>query len=115
MKRASAFQVIGALRALRAFEKQHLHFLTTAEDRDLVCEIGYAQARGSPLGMKQLLLLGVGSPATLHRRLRRLRDLGLLHYGRSTRDRRSVEVTLSPRLLQVYARCGRAFGFLAAE
>lgn len=100
---------------MRAFEKRHLHFLTTAEDRDIVCEIGYQQGRGAPLGMKQLLLLDVGSVATIQRRLRRMRHLGLLRCNRSVRDRRAVEVTLSPRLLRAYERCGRTFGFLAAE
>jgi hypothetical protein len=110
----TAFRVIGLLRELRAYEKRHLPFLTTCEDHDLVCEIGHHQGLGKPLGMKHLLLLEIGSVATLQRRLRRLRHAGLLKCERSARDRRAVEVTLSTRLLRAYARCGRALGLRAA-
>jgi hypothetical protein len=111
---SAAFRVLGLLRELRAYEKRHLQSLTTCQDHDLVCEIGHHQGLGKPLGMKQLLLLDVGSAATLQRRLSRMCRLGLLRCTRSARDRRVVEVTLSPRLLRFYARCGRALGFLAA-
>ena len=78
------------LRALRAFEKQHLDFFSTVEDHHLIGEIGYHQAKGKPLTLKQLFLLDVGSVATVQRRLRRLKELGLVQHRRAANDRRAV-------------------------
>ena len=63
------------LRALREFERRHLKQLSTVEDLDLVCEIGFHQEKGQPLSIKQLYLLNLASVATIQRRLRRLRPL----------------------------------------
>ena len=60
------------LRALREFERRHLKQLSTVEDLDLVCEIGFHQEKGQPLSIKQLYLLNLASVATIQRRLRRL-------------------------------------------
>lgn len=92
------------LRALRAFGKRHLDVFSTAEDHHLIGEIGYHQAKGKPLTLKQLFLLGVGSIATVQRRLRRLKELGLVQHRRSARDRRAVELTLSPKCMRVFAK-----------
>lgn len=92
------------LRAIRAFEKRNLPFLATLEDFDLVREIGYHQEQGAPLTMKQLYLLDVASLATVQRRLRRLRELGLVQQLRSASDGRALELHLAPRLLKLLAR-----------
>src|ERR1700694_5989856 len=92
------------LRALRAFEKQQLDFLSTVEDHHLIGEIGYHQGKGKPLTLKQLFLLGVGSIATVQRRLRRLKDLGLVQHRRAASDRRAVELTLSPKCIRIFAK-----------
>src|SRR4029077_19470732 len=92
------------LRALRTFEKQHLEFLSSVEDHQLIVEIGYHQAKGKPLTLKQLFLLDVGSVATVQRRLRRLKGLGLLQQRRAASDRRAVELTLTPKCLRIFAK-----------
>ena len=92
------------LRALRAYEKEHLEFLGTLEDHHLIGEIGYHQAKGNPVTLKQLFLLDVGSIATVQRRLRRLKQLGFVRQRRAARDRRSVQLTLSPKCLRVFAK-----------
>jgi DNA-binding MarR family transcriptional regulator len=89
------------LRALRGFEKQHLDFLGTVEDRHLIGEIGYHQAKGKPLTLKQLFLLDVGSIATVQRRLRRLKALGLVQQRRAASDLRTVGLTLSPKCVRI--------------
>lgn len=99
-----ASSVFRLLRDMRALEKRHLAFLETLEDRDLVCEIGWHQAEGRPLTLKKLFLLDVGSVATVQRRLRRLRRLGLVVQRRCEHDRRSIELTLSPKLLKLYEK-----------
>jgi DNA-binding MarR family transcriptional regulator len=92
------------LRALRVFEKQHLDFFSTVEDHHLIGEIGYHQAKGKPLTLKQLFLLDVGSVATVQRRLRRLKELGLVQHRRAASDRRAVELTLTPKCVRIFAK-----------
>jgi hypothetical protein len=100
------------LRAMRAFERRYLHFLVTLEDFDLVREIGYHQAHGAPLTMKQIYLLGIGSVATVQRRLRRLRELGAIQQRRTARDARNLELTITPKVLRTYAKYGELLGLL---
>jgi hypothetical protein len=99
---ASAIRAISRLRAMRAFERRHLHSLRSLEDRDLVCEIGYHQGHHRPLTLKQIYRLDIGSVATVQRRLRRLRREGCIRHAPSERDHRALEFTLSPKLLQVF-------------
>ena len=96
--------VFQKLRALSAFERDHLNFFSSAEDPHLIAEIGSCQAQGSPMTLKQLLLLDVGSLATVQRRLRRLTELGLVHHKRTSHDRRAVELTLTPKCLRMLAK-----------
>jgi DNA-binding MarR family transcriptional regulator len=102
--RGSVMGVFAALRTTRAFRRRHLQFIETAEDQDLVLEIGYHQERGEPLSMKRLQLLGVTSVPTLQRRLRRLRQAGVVVIRRSENDGRAVELLLSPKALRAYAK-----------
>ena len=102
-------RVFERLRALTAFEKQHLPELRTLEDHHLIHEIGYHQAKGRPLTLKQLFLLDAGSIATVQRRLRRLKQLGVIAQRRSPTDRRAVELTLSPKFQRAFTRYGQFF------
>jgi DNA-binding MarR family transcriptional regulator len=91
------------LRALRAFEKPHVDFAGTVEDYHLIGEIGSHQAKGKPLTLKQLSLLDIGSIATVQRRLRQLKELGLVKHRRAANDRRAIELTLSPKCVRIFA------------
>src|SRR4051812_27522791 len=103
-------RVFERLRALRTFEKQHLGFLRTIEDHNLVREIGYHQAEGTPLTLKQLFLLDIGSVATVQRRLRRLKQLGIVQQKKSMTDGRAVHITLAPRALKLIEKYATLFG-----
>lgn len=94
------------LRALRAFEKHHADSLSTVEDYHLIGEIGDHQAKGRPLTLKQLSVLEIGSIATVQRRLRRLKDLGLVKHRRAASDRRAVELMLSPKCVRILSKYG---------
>jgi DNA-binding MarR family transcriptional regulator len=89
-------QAFQKLKTLRELERQQLPFLRTVEDFDIVVQIGYHAEAASPLTLKQLFLLGIGSAATIQRRLSRLKRLGVVQHKRVERDRRSVELSLSP-------------------
>jgi Fic family protein len=92
------------LHALREFEKRHLGFLRTLEDYDMVREIGLHEERGKPLTLKRLYTLDLASMATIQRRLRRLKALGVIVARKSGTDGRAVELTVSPKVLRIYAR-----------
>lgn len=94
-----SFDVFHRLQAIREFEKRQLAFLETVEDLDILVQIGLRQETGSALTLKELLLLGIGSPATVQRRLRRLRQHGVVQQERCPRDRRNVALAVSARFL----------------
>jgi hypothetical protein len=98
-----AFAALGSLCELRAFERRHLPFVRTLEERDLICAIGQAQAAGKPLTMKEAFLLGLGSVATVQRRLRHLKRHGAIQQKPCEHDRRVVELLLAPKLLKAIA------------
>ena len=101
----SKLPLFETLRALREFERRHLPFLQTLEDCDLVREVGYRQAKGRPLTLKELMLLGLGSVPTMQRRLRRLRQLKVIVQYRCATDRRAVELVLSPKVVKTIGLC----------
>ena len=103
-------QVFARLRALAEFRRRHLPFLQTVEDYEILRELGHHQVLGAPLTLKQLLLTGIGSIATLQRRLRRLKKIGLVREARSAEDRRAIELTLSPACMRAFARYGEMLG-----
>jgi DNA-binding MarR family transcriptional regulator len=90
------------LRALRRFRKEHPDIFGTLEGQHLVSEIGFHQANGEPLTLKQLFLIDISSIATVQRRLRRLKELGLVRHRQLPVDRRSIELILSPKCLRIY-------------
>jgi DNA-binding MarR family transcriptional regulator len=110
--------VFAALQKTRGFRRRHFQFIESCEDVDVVVEIGYHQEKGKPLSMKELQLLGVTSVPTLQRKLRRLRQAGVVQARKSEKDGRAVELVLSPKVLKSYARYGeliRSLELHAAE
>lgn len=98
------------LRELAAYKRQHLPFLTTLQDYELVGEIGYRYAMGDPLTMNAALRLELGSVATLQRQLRRLRHAGVISIERSDGDRRVSIITLTPKALKALASYAEILG-----
>jgi len=96
-----------ALKALNNFRGQHLPYLRTIEDIELLHEIGLHQAAGRPLTLKTLFLQGIGTVATVQRRLSRLKRLGVVQQTRADHDRRLVNLTVTPEVWAVYSRMGR--------
>jgi hypothetical protein len=73
----------------------------------LIREIGFNHAAGHPLSLKQLFLQGIGSVATVQRRLARLKRLGIVEQTKADHDKRIVRLTLSPAARKLYTRWGR--------
>jgi DNA-binding MarR family transcriptional regulator len=82
-------------------------FVKTLEDQDLIREIGFSQAAGHPLSLKQLFSHGIASVATVQRRLARLKHLGIVEQTKADHDRRLVRLTLTPAARKLYMRWGQ--------
>jgi DNA-binding MarR family transcriptional regulator len=95
------------LHTLRAFEKQHLPWLQTLEDFDIVKAIGYHHEADMAFALKHLFEMDIGSAATINRRLKRLKQLGLVRQKRSARDGRVQLLTLRPGLQRIFDRYGQ--------
>jgi DNA-binding MarR family transcriptional regulator len=92
------------MRSLAELRSRHLPFLESLEDYDLVQEIAHHQAAGVAVTLKQLLLAGIGSAATVQRRLGRLKRLGVVRHKPSRDDRRSVVLSLSPACMKAFRK-----------
>ena len=86
-------------------EHHHLPFIKTLEDRNIAAHIGYHDTLSEePLTLKLLYLLGVGSFATVQRRLARLVNMGVVVKRRHGEDRRSLTLHLSAAAKRDYRR-----------
>jgi DNA-binding MarR family transcriptional regulator len=92
------------LAKIRKFEKTHLPFLVTLEDFDIVRVIGLHQERNELLLLKQLYFEGIGSYATVTRRVGKLRAGGYVLATASATDGRAVALSLSPGVQKIYHR-----------
>ena len=93
-----------ALKASGDFRRRHLPFLKTLEDQDLVRAIGFSQETGHPLSLRHLFAQGIGSVATIQRRLSRMKRIGVVAQTRATHDKRVVTLTLTPKARRLHAR-----------
>ena len=92
------------VRRIQAFERKHFPCLKSPIDGLLISEIGYYQERGNPLTMKRLLLLRLGAPATIRRRVQRLIKSGVLHKRRVSHDRRIYQLEIDVVMRARYAK-----------
>lgn len=92
------------LRDIRAFQRKHLPLLESWVDYDLAVEIGYHQAWGKPLTLKQVILLDIAPPATVQRRLKRLASLGVVTKMLRRSDGRMVEFGIAPQTDRLFRR-----------
>ena len=92
------------LRKLQAFELEHLAYIQSPLDSVLIAEVGFHQQQGRPLSIKGLLLLKVGAPATVQRRLARLVGLAVIHKRPVSHDRRICHLEIDPEVRATYAR-----------
>jgi len=84
------------LRRLQALTQKYFPCLQSHVDSVLIVEIGYHEEQGRPLTIKGLLLLELGAPATVRRRLQRLVDMGLVHKRPVNHDRRICHLEVDP-------------------
>jgi len=95
------------LKALGEFRRRHMPYVETLEDLEMIREIGFSQAMGNPLSLKQLFMHGIASVATVQRRLSRLVRLGIVEQSKAEHDRRVRKLTLTPAAQKVCSSWGR--------
>jgi DNA-binding MarR family transcriptional regulator len=100
-------KIFKALKTAGDFRRHNLPFLQTLEDLDLIREIGLAQVLGQPLSLKQLLMHGIASVATVQRRLARLKRLGIVERSKADHDKRIAKLTLTPAARKLVERWSR--------
>lgn len=76
----------------------------TYKDFDILIEIGFHQEQGSPLTLKQLLLLEIASQATVRRYLASLVRDGMVEKFVSVNDHRYVHLKLSAHTVRMMTR-----------
>jgi DNA-binding MarR family transcriptional regulator len=60
--------------------------------------------RAPPISLKQLFPRGIGSVATVQRRLSRLKRIGIVTQGRTDNDKRVVTLALTPRARRIHSK-----------
>jgi hypothetical protein len=102
--------------------RAYLHFLAlsrsltagtptqiNANERALLEAVVLAWHQGQPLSVRQAIAMEeLGSPATLHKRLSHLRDLGLVADVTTDADRRTKRLAPTEATLSYYAQLGEA-------
>jgi DNA-binding MarR family transcriptional regulator len=100
-------QLFAALKRKREFERSQMPFIRSLIDFDILIEVGYAQEQQSTITLKQLILIKLGSDATVRRRLARLVESGLVCRSENARDRRSEFLTLTSASIKLLEKYGR--------
>jgi len=70
----------------------------------IAAHIGMCQERRHPLTIKALLLLELGAPATVRRRLQRMVGMGLVHKKRAEHDKRIQRLEIDSGLRLRHAK-----------
>ena len=96
-------QDLEPFRRHRLAARRYLPFLKTLTDFDISSEVGFHELSGTPLTVKQLLLLDLAPPVTVFRRLNRLCDIGIIVRTRASRDHRVHELRLAPAVHRLFA------------
>lgn len=98
------------IRRIQEFELKQLPFLEKSLDAILVAEIGRQEDLRKPLTVKELLLLDLGAPATVRRRLNRLVRLGIVNKNRVQRDMRIQQLSVDRAVRKIYSRYFKLLG-----
>src|SRR5665213_187407 len=101
-------KLFAGLKKIREFERKQLPFLKSVFDFDfdIVIEIGYAEEQEQPLTLKQLLLLNIGSRATVRRKLAGLIEQGVVIRRTHAKDHRASLLMISASSFKLLSKYG---------
>ena len=96
-------KIFSNMQEMIGLERKYLPFIETLEDRDITASVGHHEFNEStPLNLKHILQLDIGSAATIHRRITRLVGLGVIVKRRDKTDRRVMTLHLSTNAKRAY-------------
>jgi hypothetical protein len=98
---------------MREYQRGQLPLLRSIVEWDIVIEIGYAEERGHPITLKQLLLLNICSRNTLRRKLAQLIGQQIVLRRQNSHDRRANMLVISPGTLRLLTRYGQMLKTIA--
>ena len=99
--------LFGNLTKLVANERNYLRFMRSIEERNILVAVGQAMESGQAIGYKQLVLMGVASPSTLSRKLKRLIAAGAIRKVVPKHDGRMVAYSLTKTAMEGFRRYER--------
>jgi DNA-binding MarR family transcriptional regulator len=108
-------KLFAGLRKIREYQKGQLPFLRSLVEFDIIVEIGYAEERGEPITLKQLLLLNICSRTTMRRKLAQLIEQQVVHRHKNSRDRRANVLGVSPGSLRLLTRYGQMLRIISRD
>lgn len=94
------------LKKIREFERQHMPFLKSVVDFDIVIEIGHAEEQAQPLTLKLLFLMNLSSRTTVRRKLARLIEQGIVTRRKHANDHRASVLTISASTVKLLSKYG---------
>ena len=115
MKTIQTMKLFTGLKEIREYQRLQLHFFKSDVDFDIVIEIGYAEEQGQPLTLKQLLLLAVGSRATVRRKLATLIEQGIVVRRKHVKDHRAAFLVISPSSVKLLGKYGGTLSSIAVS
>lgn len=107
--------LFAGLKKIREFERKQLPFLKSVFDFDIVIEIGYAEEQEQPLTLKQLLLLNIGSRATVRRKLAGLIEQGVIIRRTHAKDHRASLLMISTSSFKLLSKYGGTLSAIAVS
>lgn len=101
--------VFHKLGRLAAFERQHMRFIRSNEDRYILIAIGRANETGVPIGLKQLVIASGVATSTLIRRIKRMVATGVITWERQGNDGRMISYRLTASTQRSFERYVKLF------
>jgi DNA-binding HxlR family transcriptional regulator len=95
------------LTKMLTFERNHLWFVRSRDDWNIIVAIGHAAEQSEPIGFKQLVLLKVASPSTLTRKLKQLITDDVICRDVQPHDGRMVTYSLTKPTIDALRRYER--------
>jgi DNA-binding MarR family transcriptional regulator len=106
-------KLFAGLMKIREYQRGQLPFLRSLAEWDIVIEIGYAEERGAPITLKQLLLLNICSRNTMRRKLAQLIEQQIVLSQKNSHDRRANMLVIAPETLRLLTRYGQTLKAIA--
>ena len=102
------------LRRLRELQRNHLPFIQSILEYDIVIEIGFAEELGRPITLKRLFLMNISSPSTVRRKLSQLVRDGTIIRQKTANDQRTSVLSVAAPAVRAFGKYGGSIAAVSA-